>query len=97
LAWRRPPLGLGASLPVARKDFISLTTKATDTLNSAAAARHDRTTLDKAGNKFTKIERIGFRHSESPPGGSESQAPPQENPPRVDLTIRRSRSGMRLV
>src|SRR3982074_142411 len=40
LAWRRPPLGLGASPPVARKDFISLTTKETDTLKSAAA--HDR-------------------------------------------------------
>ena len=38
LAWRRPPLGLGASLPVARKDFISLTTKETDTLKCAAAA-----------------------------------------------------------
>ena len=38
LAWRRPPLGLGASAPVARKDFISLTTKETDTLKSAAAA-----------------------------------------------------------
>src|SRR5580693_8408906 len=25
-------------------------------------------TLDKAGNPFTQIERIGFRHSESPPG-----------------------------
>jgi hypothetical protein len=30
--------------------------------------------FDKARNSFTKIERIGFGHRESPPGGSESQA-----------------------
>src|SRR5580700_11296635 len=38
LAWRRPPLGLGASAPIARKDFISLTTKETDTLKCAASS-----------------------------------------------------------
>src|ERR1700730_453643 len=37
LAWRRPPLGLGASAPVARKEFISLT-KETDTLKCAASS-----------------------------------------------------------
>src|SRR2546430_14195935 len=41
LAWRRPPLGLGVRLPVARKLLISLTTKETDTLN--ARQPHDMT------------------------------------------------------
>src|SRR5580704_19326433 len=49
-------------------------------------------TLDKAGNPLTQIERIGFRHRESPPGGSESHASPQRNPHRVKLRIRRSRA-----
>jgi hypothetical protein len=31
-------------------------------------------TRDKLGNSFTQIERIGLRHGESPPVGSESQA-----------------------
>ena len=38
LAWRRPPLGLGARLPGTRKAFTKLTTKETDTLKCAAAA-----------------------------------------------------------
>src|SRR6476646_10356323 len=38
LAWRRPPLGLGARLPRTSKAFTRLTTQETDTLKCAAAA-----------------------------------------------------------
>src|ERR1700745_664254 len=44
--------------------------------------------LDKSDNPFTKIKRIGFRHRESPPNGSESKALPQRNPLRVNLRTR---------
>ena len=37
LAWRHPPLGLGARLPRTRKAFTRLTTKETDTLKCAVA------------------------------------------------------------
>ena len=41
LAWRRPPLGLGSKLPRVRTAFIRFTTKETDTLKCAAAARRE--------------------------------------------------------
>src|SRR3984957_8481834 len=37
--------------------------------------------LDKADNAFTQIKRIGLRHRESPPAGSESRTTPPRNPP----------------
>ena len=46
--------------------------------------------LDKPDNALTQIKRIGLRHRESPPAGSESRNTPYRNPPRFNLTIRRS-------
>jgi hypothetical protein len=41
LAWRRPPRGLGSRLPRVRTAFTRFTTKETDTLKCAAAARRE--------------------------------------------------------
>ena len=38
------------------------------------------TQIDKTGNTFTQIERIGFRHGKSPPCGSESRNLSHRNP-----------------
>src|SRR5271166_2940475 len=46
--------------------------------------------LDKGDNALTQIKRIGLRHRESPPAESESRNPPNRNPSRFNLRIRRS-------
>ena len=50
------------------------------------------TRIDKTGNTFTQIERIGFRHGKSPPCGSESRNLSYRNPFRFNLNIRRSKT-----
>src|SRR6478609_8261351 len=72
LAWRRPPLGLGARLPRTRKFLHQVDDKG----NRHPEMRRGRvarmTFIDKADNALTQIKRIRLRHRESPPFGSES-------------------------
>src|SRR5580704_12667625 len=93
LAWRRPPLGLGAKLPRARTAFIRFTTNDTDTRKRRSGASR-LAVLDKADNPLTQIQRIRLGHRESPPAESESRNTPYRNPPRFNLRIRRSRVGL---